>query len=363
MKIELKEIAVRDIIKNYVDNEENGVTGYDGKLNIRPKYQREFIYDDKKREEVIRTIKRGFPLNTMYWVKNDDGTFEVLDGQQRTISICQYVSGVFSVEYQYFHNLTSEEQNQILDYKCMVYECSGTDKEKLEWFKIINIAGEKLTAQELRNSCYTGEWLTDAKRYFSKNNCAAYGLASKYVVGKPIRQEYLEIVLKWISDKEKIEIEDYMAKHQKDSSATALWTYFQKVIAWIKVTFPTYRKEIKGQDWGVLYNKYSNNEYEVDELEKKIEKLMRDPDVTNKKGIYPYVLSNDERTLSIRAFDENTKREVYEDQKGICPKCGKKFEYEEMQGDHITPWSLGGKTVKENCQMLCKNCNRTKSNI
>ena len=363
MKIELKEIPIRDIVKHYVDNEEDGVIGYDGKLNIRPKFQREFVYDDKKREEVINTIKKGFPLNTMYWIKNDDGTFEVLDGQQRTISFCQYVSGVFSVNYQFFHNLTKEEQEDILNYKCMVYECSGTDKEKLEWFKIINIAGEKLTTQELRNSCYTGEWLTDAKKYFSKTQCAAYGLASKYVNGKPIRQEYLETVLKWIANKEECEIEDYMAKHQKDTAATPLWTYFQKVINWVQITFPKYRKEMKGHEWGVLYNTYHDQDFDVDELETKIEKLMKDPDVTNKKGIYPYVLSGDEKTLSIRTFDDNTKREVYEEQKGVCPKCGETFEYEDMEGDHITPWSKGGKTIKENCQMLCKGCNRTKSNV
>ena len=168
MNIELHEMAIRDIAEKYVDNNEEGVIGYNGKLNIRPKYQREFVYDEKKRNAVIDTIMKGFPLNVMYWVKNDDGTFEILDGQQRTISFCQYVAGDFSVKNRTFHNLTVTEQQQILDYPCMIYFCEGNDKEKLDWFKIINIAGEKLTDQELRNAVYTGTWLTSAKSIFSK---------------------------------------------------------------------------------------------------------------------------------------------------------------------------------------------------
>ena len=174
MKIELHEISIREITENYIDNAENGVTGYNGKLNIRPKYQREFVYKDKQRNAVIETIVKGFPLNVMYWVKNSDDAFEVLDGQQRTISFCQYVNGDFSINSRAFQNLTITEQQQILDYKVMVYFCEGNDKEKLDWFKIINIAGEKLTDQELRNAVYTGAWLSDAKLKFSKSNCAAY---------------------------------------------------------------------------------------------------------------------------------------------------------------------------------------------
>ena len=186
MKIELKEVTIREVSKNYIDNVEEGVIGYDGKLNIRPKYQREFVYDEKKRNAVIDTINKGFPLNVMYWVKNEDGTFEVLDGQQRTISFCQYVNNDFSLNDKFFHNLTKPEQDKILDYKLMIYFCEGNDKKKLDWFKIINIAGEKLTDQELRNAVYTGPWLSSAKTYFSKNNCAAYLLAKDYVVGSPI---------------------------------------------------------------------------------------------------------------------------------------------------------------------------------
>ncbi len=194
MKIELHEIPIREVSKDYVNNDEEGVVGYGGKLNIRPKYQREFIYKDKQRDDVIRTIKQNFPLNVMYWVENDDGIFEVLDGQQRTISICEYVAGKFSLDNLYFHNLTDTDQGQILDYKLMVYFCEGNDKEKLDWFKTINIAGEKLTNQELRNAIYSGAWVTDAKRHFSKNGCPAYGIAHNYLKGVAIRQEYLACI-------------------------------------------------------------------------------------------------------------------------------------------------------------------------
>ncbi|MDR1452149.1 MAG: DUF262 domain-containing protein [Helicobacteraceae bacterium] len=193
MKIELKQITVREVVNGYIDNAEAGVVGYGGKLDIRPAYQREFVYKDEQRNEVVRTIRKGFPLNVMYWVARDDGGYEVMDGQQRTISFCQYIKGDFSVEFDgnpyAFHNLTGEEQEQILNYPLQIYFCDGTDKEKLDWFKIINIAGEKLTAQELRNAIYTGPWLSDAKLKFSKSNAPAKGLAEKYVVGSPIRQD------------------------------------------------------------------------------------------------------------------------------------------------------------------------------
>lgn len=363
MEIKLKEIPIRDVVEGYVDNDEEGVLGYGGKLNIRPKYQREFVYKDKQREEVINTINNDFPLNVMYWMKNDDGTFEVLDGQQRTISFCQYVKGDFSLDYKYFHTLTKTEQDKILDYKLMIYFCEGTDIERLEWFEIINIAGEKLTDQELKNAIYTGEWLTDAKRHFSKSNCAAYGLASDYMSGSPIRQDYLETVLKWISSRENMVIKAYMAKHQKDTNASELWLYFQNVINWVKTIFPNYRKEMKGIEWGYLYNEYSDLKLDPKQLESEIERLMMDEDVTSKKGVYEYLLSGNEKHLNIRAFSDNQKREAYERQKGVCPMCKDNFELAEMHADHITPWSKGGKTSSENCQMLCRDDNLKKGNI
>ena len=363
MKIELHEIPVRDVVAGYVDSAENGVVGYSGKLNIRPAFQREFIYKDKQRDEVIRTITKQFPLNVMYWVKGDNGNFELLDGQQRTISICQYVNGDFSIDHLAFHNLTDTEREQILDYKLMIYICEGSDKEKLDWFKIINIAGEQLTAQELRNAIYTGEWLTEAKKYFSKSQCPAYQIAGDYLNGSAIRQNYLEIAIKWIASRDGIDIEDYMSLRQHDTNCNELWLYFQTVINWVKVTFPKFRKKLmRGLDWGIFYNKYGTIAHDPKAYEKRIVELLDDEDVSNQKGIYEYLLDGNERHLSIRTFSPKMARTAYERQNGICPKCGKHFEIEEMQADHITPWSKGGKTIPENCQMLCADCNRRKSN-
>ena len=362
MKIELHEITVREVAENYIDNAEEGVVGYNGKLNIRPKYQREFVYDEKKRNAVLDTIRKQIPLNVMYWVKNEDGTFEVLDGQQRTISFCQYVNNDFSIDNRAFHNLTNTEKDQILNYKLMVYFCEGNDKEKLDWFRIINIAGEKLTDQELRNAVYTGPWLTNAKSIFSKTNCAAYLLSNTYVNGSPIRQEILETALKWISNGE---IENYMSIHQHDPNANELWMYFRNVIDWVELTFTNYRKEMKGINWGELYNQYKDQLYDTKELDREIQALMMDDDVSNKKGIYPYVLNRNEKSLNIRAFTPNQKREAYERQQGICPRCGdgKQYKLEEMEADHITPWHEGGKTHPDNCQLLCKRHNREKSGM
>ena len=359
MKIELTKVKVSEIVKNYTNTQEDGVFGYNNNLNIRPKYQREFIYKPKQQEAVINTIQYNFPLNVMYWADNGDNTYEVLDGQQRTLSICEYVNGGFSKDFRYFHNLDEEEKNQLLDYELMIYICSGTNKEKLEWFKVINIAGEKLTNQELRNAVYTGKWLSDAKKYFSKTKCPAYEIASKYMKGSPIRQDYLETVLKWISNDD---IEEYMATHQNDNNANELWLYFSKVIDWVKVLFKEYRKEMKGIDFGLLYNEYNNKYFDADELEEKVKQLMIDDDVTNRKGVYEYLITDDEKYLNIRAFSDGQKRLVYESQKGICGVCGNHFEIEEMEADHIISWSNGGKTERENCQMLCKTCNRRKSN-
>jgi len=358
MEIKLHKITVRDLTNGYADNAEKGVKAYGGKLDVRPPYQREFVYGDKQRAAVIDTLTQGFPLNVMYWATRDDGTFEIIDGQQRTISICQYVNGDFAYLFKYFHNLQEDEKEKILNYELQVYICSGTDSEKLKWFETINIAGEKLTEQELRNAVYAGSWVSDAKRYFSKSNCAAYGLASKYVSGSPIRQDYLETAIRWIS---KDNIEVYMGNHQHDPNAVALWNHFSSVINWVKTLFLKYRKEMKGVDWGTLYEKFKEQSLDATALEEKVTKLMMDSDVQKKSGIYAYVLDGDEHHLGIRAFDDNTKREVYERQQGICKICGKHFDIEQMEADHITPWKEGGRTIAENCQMLCRECNRRKS--
>ena len=361
MKIELNKIQIRDIIEGYVDNEEEGVKAYGGRLNIRPPYQREFVYKDKQRNAVIETVNKNFPLNVMYWVKTGNGAYEVLDGQQRTLSICQYYNNEFTLDYMGFTNLTNNRKKDFLDYELMIYICEGTDSEKLDWFKIVNIAGEKLSDQELRNSVYTGTWLTDAKRYFSKTGGAAYAIGEKLIKGAPNRQDYLEIALSWISNES---IEEYMSKHQHDKNANELWQYYQTVINWVNILFPEkyYRAMMKGQAWGMIFNKYSQNDYDAEELEGVIKKLIQDDEVVKKTGIYKYVFDGDEKNLSLRSFTDNQKIKKYEEQKGICPICNNFFDIKGMEGDHITPWSEGGKTDMMNLQMLCKNCNRRKSN-
>jgi len=360
MDIKLKNIKVKDLVKDYSDKDQEGVFGYSGKLNIRPQYQREFVYNPDQRSAVINSIFSDYPLNVMYWSIQSDGKYEVIDGQQRTISICQYVEGDFSFNQKYFHNLQNDEKEKILNYELMIYFCKGSDSEKLSWFRIINIAGEKLYNQELLNAIYSGPWVTDLKRHFSKNGCPAYELGNNYLKGSPIRQDYLETALKWKSNNK---IEDYMGLHQNDVNANELWLYFQGIISWIKITFPKKRKEMKGINWGFLHNQFKDKELNVNELEEEIVNLMQDRDVTNKPGIYSYVLTREEKYLNIRAFDENHKREAYEKQKGICVVCNKHFELNEMEADHIDPWSKGGPTTSENCQLLCKEDNRRKSSI
>jgi hypothetical protein len=357
MKIEPTKITVAELAKGYTDNKEGGVTGFSGKLDIRPPYQREFVYKDKQRGSVIDTVMKGFPLNVMYWAVRPDGTFEIIDGQQRTISICQYMNGYFSFNNLYIQNLQDDQRQKFKDYELTIYLCSGTDTERLDWFRTINIAGEQLTDQELRNAVYSGSWVTDAKRYFSRTAGPAYGLGGKYLDGTPIRQDYLETIINWISGGN---IEDYMAKHQHDLDAKNEWEYFQKIIDWIDKNFIVYRKEMKGIPWGILYKELKNSQFNQIKLENEISQLMEDEEVTNKKGIYAYVLNRNERNLNIRIFSPNQKREVFERQKGKCAKCKKDFKIEEMEADHVTPWSEGGRTEASNCQMLCKEDNRRK---
>ena len=367
MKIKLNMIPVKDIFEGYKDNGEQGVIGYGGILDIRPPYQREFVYDEEQMEAVIDTSLKGFPLNVMYWVDKNDGTYEVLDGQQRTLSLMKFLNHKYAIDLKghsyYCDSLPDDEYNKIMNYELMVYICEGSSSEKLEWFKTVNIAGEKLTDQELRNSVHTGAWLTDAKRHFSKTGCAAYKLGSDYIKGSPIRQELLEKTLIGISSYQGTDIETYMALHQNDADCDELWQYFQDVINWIKKTFITYyKKQMQSQDWFELYNTYGQGKYNATQLDNRIKELMADYDVKNKNGIYNYVLTCKEKYLSIREFDEPTKKAIYDEQKGICPMCGKHFEISEMHADHKIPWSKGGKTEKENCQMLCRDCNLSKGN-
>ncbi|WP_251198561.1 GmrSD restriction endonuclease domain-containing protein [Anaerotardibacter muris] len=373
MEITLREVPIREVYEGYINDGETemGVTGYDDELCIRPRYQRNYVYKDNQRDEVIRTVKNGYPLSIFYWVDlgedredQDSPRFEVLDGQQRTISICDYIEGDFSVDGHFFESLPSDIRDKILDYKLLVYVCVGDDSEKLKWFETINIAGEPLTAQELRNAIYSGTWVSDAKKHFSKSNGAAVGLASDYMKGEANRQDYMETAIKWHMDVTGDDtIEEYMSARKNYHNAQELWSYFRSAIEWAEATFPKYRSQMKGLPWGLYYNAHhERTDLDPQVLEERISELMADPDVTNKKGIYEYVLTDNEKALSIRAFDDRTKREKYEEQKGICPYCKEHFEFNEMHGDHIIPWSKGGKTVPDNCQMVCIECNLKKSN-
>ena len=362
MEIKLREMTIRELTAGYEDKGDDGVTAYGGKLDVRPPFQREFVYDDKQRAMVIDTVMKGHPLNVMYWAVREDGSYEIIDGQQRTISICQYVANDYSVKTRgnmlAYENLQDDEQQKILDYKLLIYICEGTPSEKLEWFETINIAGAVLTKQELRNASYAGPWLSDAKKYFSKASGPAYNRGHDLLSGSAKRQDYLETILNWIS---KGNIEKYMGEHQHDPNANALKQYFEAVITWQRNTFKNYRSSMKGLDWGKWYDEYKDAVLDTDAIEKQIAELVEDDEVKTEKGIYPYVLTGDERHLDLRTFDVKTKRKAYQKQNGICPVCQQHFEFEEMEGDHIIPWKDGGLTTEDNLMMLCKKDNRTKS--
>lgn len=372
MKIEPRRIKIRDIFDGYADNGDDGVFAYGGKLVIRPAYQREFVYDAEQAEAVIQTVLKGFPLNVMYWVEVDADKYEVLDGQQRTLSVMQYLSHKFSITVDqkkfYWDALPDDKFEAIMDYEFMIYVCKGDASEKLEWFRVVNIAGEKLTEQELRNSAYTGPWLSDAKRHFSKRNCAAKLLSDRYIKGDPNRQELLEKALKGICEYQSInDITEYMAAHKSDTDADELWQYFQDVIHWVDKIFPNYYADMKGLDWCRLYNKYHTISYNSTVMGAEVKRLHEDEDVQKQKGIYEYLLCRDSdpfagRLLNLRAFDKRDRMAAYSRQNGVCPICKLQFSFDEMEGDHIKPWSKGGHTTAENCQMLCKSCNAKKTN-
>lgn len=371
MKIMPERIKIKDIFEGYEDKGDDGVFAYAGRLAVRPPYQREFVYDNEQAEAVIQTVLKGFPLNVIYWVKVGSDAYEILDGQQRTLSVMQYLKHQFSIgidgKKYYWDSLPDDKYNAIMDYELMVYICEGEESEKLEWFKVVNIAGAKLTDQELRNSVYTGEWLSDAKRYFSKRTCPAKALSGKYITGDPNRQELLEKVLKGMCEYEGIkEVTEYMAQHKADADANKLWQYFQDVIHWAEKIFPKYFPDMKGLDWFHLYNKYHSRTYNSSVMAAETKRLHEDEDVQKSKGIYEFLLCRDTdpfagRLLNLRAFDKRDKQAAYSKQDGICPVCKEHFDFDEMEGDHIMPWSKGGHTQPDNCQMLCKSCNGKKT--
>lgn len=370
MTINQIEVTVGQIAEGYTNNEEQGVRGYGGRLDIRPPYQREFIYSDREQQAVITTVLRGYPLNVMYWVRRADDAdcpYEVMDGQQRTLSLCEYVAGKFSYDFKNFFNQPADIQRVILDYPLIIYVCEGEPSEKLDWFKTINIAGKPLNEQEINNAVYAGPFVSDAKRHFSKTGCGAYRLAKDLVNGTPIRQDFLKQALAWMADHEtrsgrRQSIVGYMAAHQHDPNANNLWSYFQNVVNWATTNFDMrkFRRIMKGLDWALYYDRFHNETLDTAAIGKRISTLLRDGDIQRPQGIIPYVLTGDERSLDLRAFPEDIKLAVYEAQHHCCAICGKEFDYEFMEGDHITPWREGGRTVRENCQMLCRECNRRK---
>lgn len=363
MDVTQRIVTIRELTEGYFNDEEEGVVAYDERLDVRPPYQREFVYKDEQRDEVIRSVLAQFPLSVFYWAVAPGGKFEMLDGQQRTMSICEYVDGGFSVDGLYFGNLPKDRKERILDYELIVYVCDGKESEKLKWFNVINIAGEKLTPQELRNAVYAGSWVSDARRYFSKTAGPAYQLGSDYMSGDPIRQAYLETVLEWAMDKDGVAtIEHYMGLHQHDGDAKPLWNYYRRVIKWVKSTFTTKYADMRGLPWGLYYNAHKDDDLDAVELDKRVKSLRADEDVTRNRGIYEYLLDGDEKHLSIRAFDKRDIAVVYEKQDHKCVYCGKKFDLSKMEADHIIPWSKGGRSVLDNLQMLCRPCNAKKSN-
>lgn len=372
MEIKLHKITIRELIDEYSNDEEEGVVAYHGLLNVRPKYQREFVYSPDKQIAVLRSIMHNYPIGVMYWVRNEDGTLEMLDGQQRTISICEYVAAnAFSIDSFKFHNLKEakpETAKEILDYPLHVYFCEGSTDDKLEWFRTINIGTEPLKDQEMRNAFYTGQWLTDAKKKFSKTTGVCVRKNENLVNGTPNRQELLEKVLLWKAQYDGIDegkpdltIRRYMAEHQHDTNADSERQYFFRVIDWANMLFDGKWKIKKGQPWGELYNLYHMNNYDSTYLHSEVERLLLDDEIGTATGIIRYLLSGEEKYLNLRAFSESQKITLYQRQGGICNICKKPFPIEEMEADHIDPWKENGKTTLENGQMLCRHCNRTKS--
>ena len=386
MKTTLRtDITIRDICDGFVYNEYEGrgLFGLSGKLTIQPEYQRNYIYAQENRESgVIDSIIKGYPLGLIYFNKVADDKFEVLDGQQRITSIGRYVTKKFPIKdqngmEQYFDGLNQHIQNQILDTHLLIYECAGTETEIKEWFKIINIKGIPLNDQELLNAVYSGPFVTLAKEEFSNSQNANIQKWSAYVSGTVNRQDYLKTALEWVSNNN---ISDYMSAHRNDDNIAELKQYFTTVIDWVSSVFQNIEPEMRGLEWGRLYEKYHRQAYDPKIIESKVKELYADPYVKNRKGIFEYVLGGcvDTKLLDVRVFDEATKRAVYAQQTqraeashtSNCPLCAlghdanksKIWKPSDMDADHVTAWSKGGATDIKNCQMLCKSHNRAKGN-
>ncbi len=385
MKTTLKtEITVKDICEGFVYNEleDRGLFGLSGKLTIQPEYQRNYIYADGKRDvAVIESILKGYPLGLIYFVKVSPDNLEVLDGQQRITSFGRYVTKKFAVKdengmEQYFGS-NPDIQKKVLETKLTIYECEGTETEIKQWFKTINIAGVPLNDQELANAIYSGPFVTLGKAEFSNTQNANIQKWSAYVSGSANRQDFLERALEWVS---KLNVGDYMSRHRKDNNITELKTYFNSVIDWVSSVFPDVESEMRGLEWGRLYEEHHHKPYDPKKVSDEVRELYEDSYVTNKKGIFEYILgaSEDTKLLKVRIFSEDTRKSVYAKQKveaeaantSNCPLCAlghdanknKIWPLNEMDADHVAAWSKGGTTDIKNCQMLCKTHNQAKGN-
>lgn len=386
MKTTLKSsITVKEICDGFVYNEleGKGLFGLSGKLTIQPEYQRNYIYADGKRDvAVIESILKGYPIGLIYFNTVSAATFEVLDGQQRITSIGRFVTDKFAIKdenglEQYFTGIAADKQKKILETKLLIYECEGTESEIKEWFKTINIAGVPLNEQELLNAVYSGPFVTLGKEEFSNSQNANIQKWSAYIRGSAARQEFLECALDWVS---KGNIGDYMSRHRNNKNITELKTYFNSVIDWVSSVFTDVESEMKGLEWGRLYEEYHKKAYSPTKVSAEVRKLYADPYIKNRKGIFEYILggSSDTKLLEVRVFDEATKKATYATQttaaekKHIsnCSHCAighdankdKIWKFDEMDADHVAAWSKGGKTIAKNCEMLCKTHNRAKGN-
>lgn len=379
------EITIKDICEGFVYNEleGKGLFGLSGTLTIQPEYQRNYIYADGKRDvAVIESILKSYPLGLIYFNKIDDKNFEVLDGQQRITSFGRFVTNKFAIKdengmEQYFSGIAKDKQEKILNTKLLIYECEGTESEIKEWFKTINIAGVPLNNQELLNAVYSGQFVTLGKEEFSNSTNANIQKWSAYVSGSANRQEFLERALDWVS---KGNISDYMSKHRFDDNITQLKNYFNSVIDWISSVFTNVETEMRGLEWGRLYETYKKQPYDHKNVSEQVKQLYADSYIKNRKGIFEFILggSTDTKLLEVRVFDEATKKTVYAKQtaeaekKGIsnCSHCAighdanktKIWKLAEMDADHVSAWSKGGTTDIKNCEMLCKTHNRAKGN-
>ena len=389
MKTTLNKYTVREICEGfyYSELEGKGVNALSGRLVVQPEYQRNYIYADGKKDvAVIESLLADYPLGLIYFNSVGDGKFEVLDGQQRITSVGRFVSGKFAIKdangmEQYFSGLAENLREKILNSELLVYECEGTESEIKDWFKTINIVGVPLNDQELLNAVYSGKFVTLAKEEFSNSGNANIAKWSTYVAGSANRQDFLATALAWVS---RNNLGEYMSAHRNNDNIDELKTYFNSVVDWISATFTDIETEMRGLPWGDYYEKYHKNAYDPAEVSQKVREFYSDPDITSRKGIFEYILSGEKpeniRLLSIRAFSGTDKRTVYERQtrdareKGLsnCPQCvldedfgqqEKIWELREMDGDHILPWSRGGKTEIANLQMLCKHHNHVKSSF